>query len=264
MPSAAVPVLRRRLHVLGVPIDAMSKREVLDRVAGWAYARESRVVAICNAHSVVTATRDPAFMHVIDSSDLATPDGMPVVWMLRHLGSTGQQRVDGPDLMWAYCGEAESRGDRIALYGSTPDTLAKLRARLVDAFPKLNIVDAISPPFRPLTPEEDEAMVLRLNASGAQVVFVGLGCPRQEAWMLEHRGRIRAVMLGVGAAFDFHAGVITRAPQWMHSSGLEWVHRLASEPRRLWKRYLTTNTLFVWGALHQIVSPGRGPTHGGR
>lgn len=259
LPAAHAPdgPVRRRQSVLGAPLDVLSQREALDRIAAWGARRESRVVSICNVHSVVTATRDDAFMRVLDASDMVTPDGMPVVWMLRALGHPGQQRVDGPDLMWAYCSEAQARGDRIFLYGSTPDTLDALQARLLDAFPGLRIAGAISPPFRALTAEEDDEVVRTIEASGAHVVFVGLGCPRQEGWMLAHRGRIPAVMLGVGAAFDFHAGKIRRAPRWMREHGLEWLHRLASEPRRLWRRYLVTNTLFVVGALRQLAKRGQ-------
>jgi N-acetylglucosaminyldiphosphoundecaprenol N-acetyl-beta-D-mannosaminyltransferase len=248
---------RRRCAVLGVPIDVISCDDALARVTAWGARRESRVVSICNVHSVVTASRDPAFLEGLEASDIVTPDGMPVVWMLRALGNASQERVDGPDLMWAFCTQANERGDRIFLYGSTPQTLDALEARLHDTFPTLRIAGRWSPPFRELTPDEDEAVVRRINDSGAQVVFVGLGCPRQETWMRAHRGRIRAVMVGVGAAFDFHAGTIRRAPRWMRASGLEWVHRLAAEPRRLWKRYLVTNTAFVAGALRQLWSQRR-------
>jgi N-acetylglucosaminyldiphosphoundecaprenol N-acetyl-beta-D-mannosaminyltransferase len=141
----------------------------------------------------------------------------------------------------------------VYFFGSSPDTLEALDQRLSVAFPSLIVGGYESPPFRPLTPQEDADAVARINASGAGLVFVGLGCPKQELWMQAHRGRINAVMLGVGAAFDFHAGTVSRAPAWMRHNGLEWLHRLASEPRRLWRRYLVTNTLFVWGAARQLV-----------
>lgn len=224
----------------------------MDRLLTWAQARESRYVAICNVHVVVSASRDAVYREVINGSDMATPDGAPVAWMLRRLGFAGQSRISGPDLMWALCERAAQENLPIYCYGSTDATLGLLEARLRAAFPDLHTTME-SPPFRALTAEEDAATVERINASGAGIVFVGLGCPKQERWMAEHRGRINAVMIGVGAAFDFHAGTVRRAPAWMRDNGLEWLHRLASEPGRLWKRYLVTNTLFIIGAARQLL-----------
>jgi len=225
----------------------------LSRISTWAAARESRYVCICNSHSVVTAGQDAAFGRIIEAADMATPDGAPVARMLRILGSPAQQRINGPDLMWKYCEQAALRGESIYLYGGLPDTLALLQQRLKAAFPGLLIAGAYSPPFRLATAEEDEADVARINAAGAGTVWVSLGCPKQEQWMAAHRGRVNAVMIGVGAAFDYHAGTIKRAPKWMQNAGLEWLHRLCSEPRRLWKRYLVTNTLFIAGAASQLL-----------
>ena len=227
------------------------------------------MVCICNVHSVVTASQDAAFGQVLQKADMATPDGAPIAWMLRRLGNAGQQRINGPDLMWRYCEAVQARcaslhgsadtasRSGIFLYGSSEQTLATLKAKLQAAFPALNIAGAISPPFRALTPDEDAAIVAQINASGAGVVFVSLGCPKQELWMAAHHGRIHAVMVGVGAAFDYHAGTIRRAPKWMQDAGLEWLHRLASEPRRLWRRYLVTNTLFIFGAAKQLLQTRR-------
>ena len=156
--------------------------------------------------------------------------------------------------MWRYCQQAASTGTSVFLLGSTEATLHALEQRLKAAFPQLRIAGLLSPPFRALTPAEDADLVERVNASGAGVVFVSLGCPKQERWMAEHRGRIHAVMLGVGAAFDFHSGLVRRAPAWMRNAGLEWLHRLASEPGRLWKRYLSTNSAFIAGAIRQLLS----------
>lgn len=239
--------------VLGVPIDVLGWNAALSRISTWAAARESRYVCICNSHSVVTAGQDAAFGRIIEAADMATPDGAPVARMLRILGSPAQQRINGPDLMWKYCEQAALRGESIYLYGGLPDTLALLQQRLKAAFPGLLIAGAYSPPFRLATAEEDEADVARINAAGAGTVWVSLGCPKQEQWMAAHRGRVNAVMIGVGAAFDYHAGTIKRAPKWMQNAGLEWLHRLCSEPRRLWKRYLVTNTLFIAGAASQLL-----------
>jgi N-acetylglucosaminyldiphosphoundecaprenol N-acetyl-beta-D-mannosaminyltransferase len=248
---------RVRTEVLGAPIDAVTRGQALERLLGWAERRESRVVSICNVHSVVTASRERGFMDVLRGADMATPDGMPVVWMMRALGHRAQERVAGPDLMWDLCDEAQRRGVAVFLYGSTPATLSALIARLHEAFPALRIAGHWAPPFRPLSAAEDAADVARINASGAQLVFVGLGCPRQEVWMHDHRGRVEAVMIGVGAAFDFHGGTVRRAPRWMRASGLEWLHRLGSEPRRLWRRYLDTNSAFVVGAARQLIGRRR-------
>lgn len=202
---------------------------------------------------MVTASNDAAFGRVVNEADMVTPDGAPVAWMLRRLGHVGQQRINGPDLMWRYCEQALLRAEPIFFYGSSEETLATLKLKLLVAFPALNIAGAISPPFRALTTDEDTAIVAQINASGAGVVFVSFGCPKQELWMAAHRGQINAVMIGVGAAFDYHAGTIKRAPKWMQHSGLEWFYRLASEPRRLWKRYLVTNALFIVLAGRQLL-----------
>lgn len=240
-------------RVLTANIDVLSWHEAIARIQAWADRRESRYVCITNVHSVVTAGQEAAFREVVAVCDMATPDGAPIAWMLRKLGFSGQERINGPDLMWKYCELASQRGESIFLYGGTDKTLAILQPKLLAAFPGLKIAGAISPPFRALSAEEDAADVALINASGAGTVWVSLGCPKQEKWMAAHRGRVNAVMIGVGAAFDYHAGTIQRAPLWMQRNGLEWLHRLLSEPGRLWKRYLVTNTLFILGATKQLV-----------
>ncbi len=246
-------VMRKTGQVLGARIDVVTWMDALGVLLDWARARASRYVTICNVHVVVSTSRDAAYREIINGSDMATPDGAPVAWMLRRQGFTSQTRISGPDLMWALCERAASENLPVYCYGSTEATLALLGQRLRAAFPALRLTME-SPPFRMLTAEEDMAAVDRINTSGAGIVFVGLGCPKQERWMAEHRGRINAVMIGVGAAFDFHAGTVQRAPAWMRNNGLEWLHRLVSEPGRLWKRYLVTNTLFIVGAARQLMS----------
>lgn len=252
---------RKSFLVLGTPIDALDWSVAIERIAGWAARRESRCVAICNAHSLVTARSDAVFASAIRQADMATADGAPVAWMLRRLGNPGQARINGPDLMWRYCAQAAARKEAIFLYGSTPQTLEALQQRLLAQFPGLRIAGAIAPPFRPLTAAEDEAHVQAINAAGAGTLWVGLGCPRQEKWMAAHQGRINAVMIGVGAAFDYHAASLRRAPLWMQHHGLEWSYRLLTEPRRLWKRYLLTNTQFVLLAAAQLLSCSRSKEH---
>jgi N-acetylglucosaminyldiphosphoundecaprenol N-acetyl-beta-D-mannosaminyltransferase len=174
--------------------------------------------------------------------------------MLRRLGIRHQERINGPDLMLKYCEQAAMRGEGVFLYGGTPETLRRLQSALRERFPTLKIAGAISPPFRPLTPAEDAEVIATINASKAGTVWVSLGCPKQEKWMAAHRNQIRAVMIGVGAAFDYHAGTIQRAPSWMQDHGLEWLYRLASEPGRLSGRYLQTNSIFLFKALRQLAS----------
>lgn len=242
---------RRTLPVLGTPIDVIDAAQAVQRIAAWAVAGESRVVCLCNAHSVVTAQREPAFGEVLAQADMAAPDGASVAWILRRQGAGLQRRLSGPDLMLDYCAHAAQCGEALYLYGTRADTLAALRARLIQRWPALSIAGAHAPPFRASSPEEDAADVARINASGAATVWVSLGCPKQEVWMHAHRGRVHAVMVGVGAAFDFHAGVTPRAPRWMREHGLEWLHRLIVEPRRLGPRYLSTNSQFILGAVRQ-------------
>ncbi|MEC5218599.1 N-acetylglucosaminyldiphosphoundecaprenol N-acetyl-beta-D-mannosaminyltransferase [Actimicrobium sp. GrIS 1.19] len=245
---------RVRGAVLNALIDVVDWETALARISGWAVVRESRYVCICNAHSVVTVAQDADFRRIVDGADMATPDGAPVAVMLRKTGHAGQQRINGPDLMWKYCALAAQRGESIYLYGGQQRTLETLQQQLKQSFPGLIIAGAYSPPYRSMTDEEDAADVERINMSGAGTVWVSLGCPKQEQWMAAHRGRIHAVMIGVGAAFDYHAGTLQRAPLWMQHAGLEWLYRLVSEPRRLWRRYLVTNTLFVLGAAGQLWS----------
>ena len=242
--------------VLSTPIDILTWEHTIRKVFQWAHRHESKYVTICNVHVTVSATRDPSYNQILRNSDMATPDGAPVAWMLRRQGFSEQTRISGPDLMEQLLRDCGPEGVSVYFYGSSIETLGELRGNVEFAFPQLTIAGTESPPFRELTPEEDEDAVRRINESGAGLVFVGLGCPKQEKWMAAHKGRVNAVMIGVGAAFDFHAGTVTRAPLWMRNLGLEWLHRLASEPRRLWKRYLVTNTLFIWGAFLQLSGLG--------
>ncbi|MEQ5767641.1 WecB/TagA/CpsF family glycosyltransferase [Halomonas sp. H33-56] len=245
---------RKIAHVTGIPIDELSWNDAISIISQWAEKNESKYVCICNAHSIVTAKRDLEFNTVIDEADMATPDGAPVAWMMSRGNKKRQERINGPDLMIKYFDQANKSGQSVFLYGGMPATLCLLEQKIREKFPFLKIAGTHSPPFRKLSNHEKQEIVRKINESGANTVWVGLGCPKQEKWMYEHRGEISAVMIGVGAAFDYHAGVIKRAPMWMQNNGLEWLHRLISEPRRLWRRYFFTNTLFVMYALKEIFS----------
>ncbi len=247
---------KRSLPILGAKIDALNWGEVLSTLQLWAEENKSRYVCICNVHSVVTAYDNNEFCRIINQADMATPDGMPIAWAMRLQGFSRQERINGPELMWRYCKQAAENGQSVFFYGSTEQTLVLLKQSFQSTLSNLKIAGMLSPPFRKLTKEEDSIEVEQINTSGASVVFVGLGCPKQEIWMAGHMGRVNAVMIGVGAAFDFQAGVITRAPQWVQDIGLEWLYRLIIEPRRLWRRYLVSNLSFILRAVPSLLISG--------
>lgn len=236
---------RNLCNVVGVDVDCISWIDVVSKISTWASTRASKIVCICNVHMAIAASSDPDLAEVLRKADLVTADGAPIAWAIRRSGVDWQERINGPDLMWRYLSEAQEKGQVVFFYGGTPETISRLRCVLDNNFKFLKIGGMVSPPFRELSLFEEQEYVNLINNSGASVLFVGLGCPKQEKWMLKHQGKVNSVMIGVGAALDYHAGVISRAPRWMQNIGLEWFHRLCSEPRRLWKRYLVTNTRFV-------------------
>jgi N-acetylglucosaminyldiphosphoundecaprenol N-acetyl-beta-D-mannosaminyltransferase len=246
-----------RIPVLGAYISHIDWDNAIRQIYSWGQEHESRYVCICNVHSVVTAARSPDFNRIINNADMATPDGAPIAWAMRRSGLKNQERISGPDLMWRYLKKAEEIGQRPFFYGSTDETLKKLLESVKKEFPRLLIAGAYAPPFlqqnQQASVENDESEIERINQSGAHVVFVGLGCPKQERWMAVHHGSIKAVMIGVGAAFDYHAGTLKRAPLTWQKYGFEWLYRLLSEPRRLFMRYLITNTLFILGISKQLL-----------
>ena len=203
-------------------------------------------ICVSNVHTTVMAFRDESYRKVQNSGAMALPDGQPLSIVSRRRGYSEAQRVPGPDLMPAILHLSEEKGYRHYFYGSTPETLEKLRKVLIDRFPKLQIVGMYAPPFRPLTEEEDQEAVRQINESGADFVWVALGAPKQEKWMYEHRGRVNGLMIGVGAAFDFIAGTVRRAPMWMQKLCLEWVYRICQDPKRMFPRYVSTNFAFLW------------------
>ncbi len=241
--TAALP---GRVDVLGVGISAVSLTGATDRIMQWVHDREHHYVCVTNVHTVMQCQRDAELLRIHNASGLTTPDGMPLVWCAKRAGATDVTRVYGPDLMLALSNPLAAAGKSVFLYGTTPRTLELLVDRLQTDFPGLRIAGTFAPPFRPLTPTEDADVVRLINDSGADVVWVGLGAVKQEYWMAQHLDALTApVLIGVGAAFDFHAGVVQQAPLWMQRHGLEWCYRLCREPRRLWRRYLRTNPAFV-------------------
>ncbi len=251
---------RSRSHsVIGFPVTALPFEKQISLILQWSKVRCSKVVCIANVHMLVEAYQHSNFAVVLKSADLVTPDGMPLVWMLRLLGVSDQDRVAGMDVLLATCKSAVKEGVSVFFLGSQDSILERIRLRLNQDFPNLQIAAMQSLPFRPLTSEEDEEIVQKVNASGAGIVFVSLGCPKQELWMSEHKDRIQAVMIGLGGAFPVYAGIHKRAPQIIRSTGFEWLYRLMQEPRRLWGRYISTIPLFMWLALKQLIGP-KAPT----
>ena len=217
----------------------------IQRVVRWARAGEGRTVGVATVNNVMEGHDHPPFRDVMNGCDLVTPDGTPLVWGLRLLGVTDATRVYGPELTPRLLARAAEAGVPVGFYGGSPEVIEALRTVTADRWPALKIAYAYSPPFRTLDDREDEDIVRAIIASGARILFVGLGCPKQERWMAEHRDRLPLVQLGVGAAFDFLAGTKRQAPAVLLRAGLEWLFRLATEPRRLWKRYLRHNPRFV-------------------
>lgn len=232
-------------RILGIRIDATSYRDACDRIQAWAIARRSCYIVAANVHVLMTGYWDASYQAVLRDAALVTPDGVPLVWTMRLLGQRSQTRVYGPDLMLAWCQRAAQENLPIYLYGGTEPMLERLSTHLQNRFPGLPIAGSYAPPFRPLTPAEEAADIERIHQSGARVVFVALGCPKQECWMARQKGQLQAVMIGVGAAFSFFSGEVSQAPRWMMRLSLEWLYRFSQEPRRLWRRYLINNPLFL-------------------
>ena len=245
-------MLPAKQFVVSANISKTSYGEVVELCRKWAEARAANpdtaghYICVTSVHGIIMARDEPGFAEILNNADIATPDGMPVVWALRSFGNKEQQRVYGPTLMLHLCRSAAEHGHRLFLYGGRPEVLPLLEQRLTEQFPALKIVGRYSPPFRPLTPQEDEQMQQSVRESKADILFVGISTPKQERWMFEHRNAFPGVtMLGVGAAFDFHAGCTPQAPPWMQKRGLEWLFRLGAEPKRLWRRYLFTTPRFL-------------------
>lgn len=241
--------------VLEVPLALTDYEGALDWIDGTVASQDRGYVCVCNVHTVMASAEDPDLRSALLGSSVNVPDGQPLVWALNALGNSLNDRVYGPELMARSCARAAKTGQRLYLYGGrNQGALVQLALNLRQRYPGIRIVGGYSPPHRPLASEEREAVVQEINSSHADVVWVGIGVPKQEKWMAEMRAKLRApVLIGVGAAFDFHAGLIPQAPSWMQESGLEWAYRLAQEPQRLWRRYLRYNPRFIYGFARQLA-----------
>ena len=241
--------------VIGVEVTALSFEETVERVVAMAKdSSPGRFVCVANVHMLVEAKQRPEFRAVLEAADLVTPDGMPLVWMMRRDGRPQQERVAGMDLLPAVCVRAAEERVPVFFLGATEEVLDRMRSRFEQEIPRLKIAGMFAPPFRPLTPAENSSLVEMINRSGAGILLIALGCPKQEEWMYYNRG-VRPVMIGLGAAFGVYAGLQRRAPAAMQRSGLEWLFRLSQEPNRLWKRYLVTNARFLGHVLRGSPKP---------
>lgn len=254
MISINVPPLK---DVIGLPVTALPFDDQISLILKWAKCSISKVVCIANVHMLVEASQDPEFASVLQNADLVTPDGMPLVWMLRLMGASNQDRVAGLDVLSVLCKQASTENISVFFLGSQASILEKMRSRLQRDFPNLQIAGMEPLPFRPLSEDEDRVLVQTLNESGCGLVFISLGCPKQEFWMSKHKDRVRAVMIGLGGAFPVYAGIQKRASQAVRSLGLEWFYRLLQEPYRLWGRYRTTIPIFIWLACKQLATSNR-------
>lgn len=235
----------RRCVVLGMAVDEVDYDAVLHQVRRWTVLQASRYMCISNVHMVMETYDDEELRAIINGADLVAADGVPVIWTSRWLGLQRQSRVFGPELAIRLCAMAAREGIPVGFYGSTPEVIYDLRRRIAEQFPRLPITFCHSPPFRALSEAEDRSVCDAINRSGARILFVGLGCPKQERWMAEHRSRLAAAMIGVGWAFDILAGRSKAAPAWIQKIGMEWLYRLAHNPRKLWRRHLRHYPRFV-------------------
>ncbi len=250
----ALKVTKRVINVIGSPITALPFNTQIKMILEWASNHESKIICVANAHMLTEAYRHVELSSVLKNAALVTPDGMPLVWMMRLMGARAQNRVAGMDILLSLCHQAPMRNISVFFLGSEASILEKIRKKLEYEFPNLQIAGMEPLPFGPLTPADDDAIIQKIHESGASVVFVSLGCPKQEYWMNQNKGKIQAVMIGLGGVFPIVAGVYKRAPLWMRELGLEWFYRLIQEPRRLRSRYSKTIPLFIWLALKQLLT----------
>lgn len=250
----------QKLQILGVPISLIDMRVAVATILGWVEGGTPKYVCIRDVHGVMRSQDEPDLRAIHEQAGLVTPDGMPLVWLAKRKAGNVVGRVCGSDLVDALCATSAQHGIRHYFYGAKEGVASEMVRRLIIRYPGLQVVGTMSPPFGDLTSEEDEAITQRIAAASPDIVWVGLSTPKQEYWMQRHVGRIPgATLIGIGAAFDFHAGKIARAPIWMQRAGLEWFHRLCSEPKRLWKRYLVLAPLFIFKVIGEEIIRSSNP-----
>lgn len=242
------------LKVVNTVVTALSLKAQVNTMVLWAKQRTSKSVCVANVHMIMEARFNETLRAALEIADSVTPDGMPLVWVMKALGKNEQERVAGMDIFLEACQRCVEEDISIYLLGSTQEVLDKMRANLKRDFPQLAVAGIESPPFRPLTEQEDDALVRRINNSGAGFTFVALGCPKQECWLAAHQGRVNSVMVGIGGVFPVYAGIQKHAPAWVRSNGLEWSYRLLQEPKRLFRRYATTIPPFIVAACMQVAA----------
>jgi N-acetylglucosaminyldiphosphoundecaprenol N-acetyl-beta-D-mannosaminyltransferase len=241
-----------KVNILGVGISAIKPDIALQQIDAWIENKDRQYVAVCTVNTIMECQKDDTMLKAINNAGMATPDGMPLVWLANRNSDHQVERVYGPDLMLAVCESSVERGYRHFLYGGAAGVPELLSKELQSRFPGLEIVGEYSPPFRDLTLEEEELIINMINQANPDVIWVGLGTPKQDLWMAKHRSSLSApVIIAVGAAFDFHTKRIAQAPEWMQRSGLEWLFRFSQEPSRLWHRYLVYNPLFILRVIEQ-------------
>jgi len=245
------------VSVTGAPVSTLTFDDQMQLIMRWAKAHVSKVVCVANVHMIMEAHWHSDFNTVLESADLVTPDGMPLVWMIKMLGAYNPSRVAGMDILLSLCKSAPEQNVSVFFLGSQEEILDRMGEKLRDEFPNLKVAGMQPLPFRPVTPEEDEEIIQCINRSGASIVFVSLGCPKQEFWMTQHKDKVQAVMIGLGGAFPVYAGIHKRAPRLVRDCGLEWLYRLLQEPRRLWGRYSKTIPPFIYLAAKQLLTQSR-------
>lgn len=244
----------KHTNILGVAVSAINPEMAIETIERWIDAHEQHYVCVTGVHGVMESQKDEQLRRIHNQAGLVTPDGMPLVWLSRIKGYSFVKRVYGPDLILALCARSADTGHRHYFYGGAPGVPDQLATTLSNKYPGLQIAGAYSPPFRPLSAQEKEKVIRDIEQSNADIVWVGLGTPKQEKWMAEFLPRLQVpVLIGVGAAFDFHTGRKPQAPSWMQRAGLEWLFRLVTEPRRLWQRYLYNNPVFILRILGQML-----------